>query len=148
MEKKLIRAFKNVEDINPPSKLGNIIFKRIQLEKTKQIRRKLAFTYFGLAISILNLLFSGLTFGTAFLKSEFLNLVSLAFSDLLVVTRYWQEFSLSLLETFPTLNVIAILVPLGIMLWLFSIYVDLNKNINSKSRVKIKNVGNNLFKTI
>lgn len=135
MEKKLIQSFKDIDELNPPSKLEGAIFESIQQEKAKRLKRKVRLTYFGLATSALTLIYSGLSFGTSFIKSDFWNMASLATSDFLIISKHWEEYSLSLLETFPVLSAIAMLVPLCVLLRFFSLSLDLNKKINNRNRV-------------
>jgi len=136
MDKNIKQAFKSLGELKPSSELEKAIFQRIELEQTRQIRRKLAAIYFGLFGSFVALAYSGVVYGGALLKSEFLKLVSLAFSDFLVVAEHWQEFSSSLLETLPTLNVIALLAPAALLLWSLGLLLDIYNKNHSKPAMK------------
>ena len=126
MEQRLKKAFKNISEVNPRPNLERIILRKIELAKKRQLRYKLILTYAGLIGSVAAAIYAGLTYGGSFLQSDFWNLVSLAFSDISTVAQHWQAFLMSLLETFPVMSAIAILVPIVILLLSLGMYLDLN----------------------
>ena len=131
MEKKLHQAFKMIKELDPPEKLGGVILRSIRLEMNKQTRKKLILSYIGLAASIIAGIYTTVTFGTAFFKSEFWSVISLSFSDASVVMENWGDFLSSLMETFPTLTVAAILTPIFTLLLFLGLYLDSsNRNHN------------------
>lgn len=126
MRQNLNQAFKGLSELNPSLKLEEIILHKIELEKDKSLKRKLVFYYAGLIGSAAAVLAAIFIFGKAFLESEFLNVASLAFSDAAVVATHWQEFSYSILETFPVINAIAILIPVFALLLSLNMLTSLN----------------------
>jgi hypothetical protein len=125
----LKQAFKNIKEIEPSNSIKMAILSRIKLEKVRQIKRKLILSYIGLVGSIAIGVYTTLFFGSAFLKSEFWSMISLAFSDGGIIAIYWNDFLYSLMETFPALTVAIILVPIFTLLLSISSYIDLsNKN--------------------
>lgn len=138
---KLQGIFKKIEDSNPPEGLEALILKKIELEKEKQVRRKLFLSYFGLAGSLAAIMYAIVVFGSELLKSEFWSMVSLIFSDAFIVAGNWQGYTYSLLETFPVMHLIAILIPVFGLLWFFGFYLSL------KNKSRYIN-GHNYFKFV
>jgi len=132
MENKIDQAFNDLRDLNPPEKLAGAILHRIELERKKAIGRKIILDRFGMAGSILFLLIAVFAFGRPILESEFWRLCSLTFSDIEIVTQNWREFSYSLLETFPVIYIIAILIPIFSLFLFFSSYLSINNHIHHK----------------
>lgn len=129
MTRKLSQIFKNIEQISPSSQLKERVFESIQVEKDRVIKRELMISRFGLAGSVAVFLVAIFTLGGAILQSEFFNIISLAFSDISVVATHWQEFAYSMAESFPTISVVAILIPVLTALWSLSLYFNFkNKN--------------------
>jgi hypothetical protein len=131
MEKKLHQAFKKIKELDPPGKLSGIVLHSIRSEINKQTRKKLILSYVGLAASLVVGIYTTVTFGTAFLKSEFWSVILLSFSDAGVVMQNWGDFFSSLMETFPTFAVAAILTPIFTLLLSLGLYLDSsNRNYN------------------
>jgi len=136
---KLSQIFKNIQEIEPPRELGELILKRIELEKDKQIKRKLFLSYLGIGASFSAGACALIYFGSAFFKSEFWSIFSLAFSDFIVVAGSWKEYLYSLGETLPVINIVAILVPIfGVLLFLNMCIYFKNKSKNIHGRLKFK----------
>ncbi len=81
MNAKLSHIFKEMNQVEPSEKLGDLIIQRIGLEREKQARKKLFLSYAGLAASLLAIFPAILQFGIAFFHSEFWSIFTLAFSD-------------------------------------------------------------------
>jgi hypothetical protein len=126
MNYKLSQIFKNIPEIEPHSHLEALIMQKIGLQRERQLKRKLIFSYAGLISSGLAILGTIFSFGSAVWQSEFWNLATLIFSDLRVVASNWQDFSYSLLETFPVVNTIVILIPI------FLLFLSLNMYLNNR----------------
>ena len=124
------QAAKIISEINPPAYLKRVVFERIAKEQRKQIIRKKMFYFSGFSVSIICLLASLLLFGKNIETSDFWSISSLAFSDMQVVAKYWQEYSLSLLETFPVEAMAFILAPMFILLVLAKQYTEFTRNYN------------------
>lgn len=124
MGRNLSEIFKEITEIQPAPGLQARIFQAVAMEKDRAAERKLWVSRLGLGLSSAVFLASVSVFGKAILQSEFWSIVSLVFSDLLVVARNWQDFSYSLLETFPTVGATAVLVPVMMLLFSFSVYLE------------------------
>ena len=142
MSHKLSKIFKEMKQIEPEEGLGALILQKIDLERNKRVKRKLFISYAGLAISFIAVFPAILKFGVAIFQSEFWSILSLAFSDFMVVAGSWNEYLYSLGETLPIVNIVAVLTPiLGVLMFL---------NFYFSVRGKIKNVdhGSLKFKSI
>lgn len=124
------QANKIISEINPPAYLKKAVFELIDKERQKQIFRKKMLYLCGFLISIVGLFASLLLFGKNIITSDFWSIGSLAFTDLKVVVTYWQEYSLSLLETFPVEAMAFILAPTFILLVLAKQYSSLYEYTN------------------
>ena len=126
MRQNLHQIFKNIDEIEPAEELSDRIFACVFGEKDRIIKRKLMISRLGLGASMAVFLASSFTFGSVITQSEFWSIVSLVFSDMVMVVQNWQDFTFSLLETFPTVSVIAVLTPVMMMLFSFSVYLETN----------------------
>jgi len=124
MSQDLYQIFRNVPEISPTSQLEGRIFQAIMVEKDRVNRKKVLVSRLGLGTSAAVFLMAIFTFGGTVLQSEFWNIVSLASSDMLMVAKNWQDFMYSMLETFPTVSVVAILVPVMMLMYSASIYLE------------------------
>lgn len=82
----------------------------------------------GLAVSFGALAYALFVFGRAFLQSDFWNLAKLAYSDTGIVARNAGEFSLSLLETLPVIEISLILTPVFAVMTIASWYFKFSNN--------------------
>jgi len=128
MNQKLSQIFKHIPEVEPSSSLEALINQKIGFQRAKISRRNLIFSYVGLTGSGLAILGAIFSFGGAFLESEFWNLSTLLFSDLAVVAGNWPDFMYSLLETFPVINAIVILIPVFMLFLSFNYYLSNRKN--------------------
>ncbi len=126
MSQKLDQIFKQMPEISPTTQLESRIFQAVAVEKDRVIRKRLLISRLGLGASMVVFLAAIFSFGGAILQSEFWSIVSLFFSDMQVVAQNWQDFMYSLLETFPTISVVAVLVPVMTLLFSFSVYLEAN----------------------
>jgi hypothetical protein len=132
METTLQKLFKKLEWRKPSDKLEKAIMDQIILERNRQIKRKLATAYAGIFASLSALAYVTSAYGKTLLKSEFWNIFSLAFSDMTIVFKHWSDFLLSLQETFPTLIIAAMLVPIFAILLFLGYYLDISSKNNQK----------------
>lgn len=128
MNQNLRQIFKNIKQQDIPADLEKRILKAIALEKSRQVARKLLFARAGLTVSFGVLTYTLFVFGRAFLESDFWNLAKLAFSDTGVIVAHLGEFSVSLLETLPVVEILAILVPVFALAMLASYYFKFTNN--------------------
>jgi hypothetical protein len=122
MTQNLQKIFKNLKNIEPSRGLEGKILKAISLENSRKMARKLAAARAGLAVSFGALAYTLFVFGRDFLESDFWNLAKLSFSDGGTVAKNWGDFSFSLLETLPVVEIFAMLVPVLAVLAMFSYY--------------------------
>ena len=137
MNNKLSQIFKSVSQVEPPKELSGLIFRRIEREKEKKIKRNLLWSYVGLTSSFSIAFIIILTFGSALAKSDFWSIFSLIFSDALVVAGNWQEYGYSLLETLPMINVIIFLTPIFVFLLFLNLLFSF-RNEYKQSRNHLK----------
>lgn len=123
------KAFQSISEIEPPKKLRGLILRRIELEKNKKIKTNLMLSYVGFFGSLLIAIESAILFGSSFIKSDFWSMLSLIFSDVLIVAKNWNEYLFSLMETFPVANLIAILTPIFMLLVSLNFCFYLSKKI-------------------
>jgi hypothetical protein len=129
MNQELSKVFKNMSQIEPSYELKGLILRRIEMERSRQIRRKLIFSYSGMAASFSAAVYTLIYFGSAFFKSEFWSIFSLIFSDIMIVAGNWKTYLYSLLETLPVVNLVLILIPIFGLLISVGFYLDLrNRN--------------------
>jgi hypothetical protein len=126
MSEKLSQIFKKISEIEPPLGLERAILERIDLEKNKKLRLELVFSKMGICASLIGFLYVVFALGGALVSSEFASMLTLIFSDLTTVARNWNDYAFSLVETFPTLTIAIILIPLFIFFLLLSSYINLN----------------------
>jgi len=130
MDYKLSQIFNNMSQVEPPIRLKGLILRRIEMEKSRLMKRKMVLIYSGLSLSSGAFLFVFFSFGNAILKSDFWNLLSLIFSDAEVVISHWSDFVLSLLETLPVVSITVILIPVFAILLILNYYSKLSNKIN------------------
>lgn len=119
---------KPIVEIDPPVNLKKAVFARIAKERQKQIFRKKVLYFSGFAVSMIGLFASIGFFGRNIIASDFWSIGSLVFTDMKVVAAYWQEYALSLLETFPVEALVFVLMPMFILLVLAKQYSEFLRN--------------------
>lgn len=132
METKTGQLFESIKELNPPSELQGAILRGIRLEKARIIKRKRAFFYGGILTSLFLAVFAGLHFADNLSQSGFWNLAELAFSDTGIIAVFWEDFALSLLETFPAAFAISVLIPLLSLVLFLNFYLKLNNHNHNK----------------
>jgi len=125
MDRKLKQILQSIAEPDPPRNLANVILRKVELEREKWLKRELFLSYFGMASSLAILFYAIAAFGRLVVNSEFWSLALLAFSDLAVIAHNWRGFSYSLMETMPTVNIIAVLLPMFALMLLFNLYLNL-----------------------
>jgi hypothetical protein len=126
--------------VEPPVRLKKAVFKRIEGIKERRLKAKLLLTDIGFVGSFLASFWAILTFGDAFLQSEFWSIVSLIFSDFMVVAGSWKEYLFSLGETLPIMNIVAIIIPV------FGTLMFLNLLLFFKKKYRYSHNHFNLYK--
>ena len=129
MTQNLQEIFKNLQNIEPSRGLEEKILKAVSRENSRKIAQKLLFARAGLAVSFGVLAYTLFVFGRSFLESDFWNLLKLTLSDSGTIAGHAGEYSISLLETLPVLEIFAVLVPiLAVMLMLSWYFKFINNN--------------------
>lgn len=111
-------------EIDPPKGLREAVSERIKAERKKKAFRKKALYFCGFFVSGSGILFSMIFFGKEILISDFWNIILLLLTDMRIVSMYWQEFFLSLLETFPFEALAVVLAPTFMLLVLMKKYTE------------------------
>ncbi len=130
MSLNLHNLFKNLKTLEPSEGLEGKILQRVALKRSRQIKRNLAFVYAGFLLSFGAFLYTVFSSGNALLRSEFMDLAKLVFSDGGVIASHGGDFALSLLETFPVMDMVAILIPIFAVMLLLSLYLKLVNKTN------------------
>ncbi|MCX6763077.1 MAG: hypothetical protein NT093_04900 [Candidatus Moranbacteria bacterium] len=128
MTQNLQKIFKNLKDIEPSRGLEGKILKAISLENSRKVARRLMFARTGLAVSFGALAYTLFVFGKAFLESDFWNLLKLTLSDTGIIAGHFGDFSISLLETLPVIEIFAVLVPVFAVMLMLSWYFKFSNN--------------------
>jgi hypothetical protein len=128
MTQNLQKIFKNLKNIEPSRGLEGRILKAISFKNGQALKRKLMAARAGLAVSFGALAYALFVFGRAFLESDFWNLAKLSLSDGGTVARNWGDFSFSLLETLPVVEIFAVLVPVFAVMMMASWYFKFSNN--------------------
>ncbi|OGI26268.1 MAG: hypothetical protein A3J76_04500 [Candidatus Moranbacteria bacterium RBG_13_45_13] len=122
MSRSIKDLFKKLKDSEPSVELEGKILKAIAMERTQMVHRKMMIARGGFAVSFGALIYTLFVFGKTFLESDFWNLAKLIFSDTGIIAGHIGEFSISLLETLPAIEIFAMLVPVFTLLMMASWY--------------------------
>jgi hypothetical protein len=123
----------NDYDIEPPKGLKQAVFERIEMEKDKSVARKKLLLDAGFVVSGASSFAAVFFLGKEIVSSEFFSLASLMFSDMKTVAMLWQDYTLSLLETLPTVSIATTLLPVFVFMILLRQYGKLeNYNYSLK----------------
>ncbi|MCX6763451.1 MAG: hypothetical protein NTZ97_01825 [Candidatus Moranbacteria bacterium] len=129
MTQNLSKIFKNLPEIEPSANLEWNIMKSIRLAEQKKLKNRLYFIQLGFAVSIAALVLAVLEFGQTILKSDFWNFIQLIFTDYKVVFLAWGDYAYSLMETFPTIEISLLLIPiLGLLICFYYYFNSGNRN--------------------
>lgn len=106
----------SLAETNPSDGLLNVILRRIDFEKKRQAKIRLAVHGAMAAVSFVVLIPSFSYMASSFAKSGFGQFASLMFSDGATVVSYWKEFALLLAESLPLFSIIILLAALAAFL--------------------------------
>ena len=132
MTQNIQEIFKNLKNIEPSRGLEGKILKAISLENSRKVAKKLLYARAGLAVSFGALVYTLFVFGKAFLQSDFWNLLKLTLSDTGIIAGHFGDFSISLLESLPVVEIFAMLVPVFVIMLMLSWYFRFSNNNNFK----------------
>jgi len=114
----------------PPNDLLGKIMKRINQEKMLlTLKRRLVIFSAGLFGAIILFIPALKAVISGFAESGFAQYFSLLFSDAGIVLTYWQNYTFSLLETLPVVNLILLLATIFVILELLKLLVKDLRNI-------------------
>lgn len=128
MTQNLQKIFKNLKDIEPSRALEGKILKAISFENSQKVARKIMLARAGLTVSFGALAYTLFVFGRSFLESDFWNLLKLILSDTGTIAGHFGDFSISLLETLPVLEIFAVLVLVFAVMLMLSWYFKFSNN--------------------
>ena len=94
----------------PTEGLLSQVLARIEYEKKlSATKKKLVVFLLIFLTSLVAVIPTFQTLRTGFIDSGFIQFFGLLFSDFDIISNYWQNFTLSLLETLPVLNILIFL---------------------------------------
>lgn len=129
MDQNIQKIFKNLKDVEPSAGLEEKISRKIVLEKSWQMKKRLIFADVLMLGSLGSFVFVVLNFWNGIAKSEFWSLAKLVFTDAGIVANNWMDFSFSILETFPAAHAAVFLAPVFLLLLSTNFYFkSINKN--------------------
>lgn len=109
MENNYEKLFSQLETPQAPIGLLEKILNRLTRERKLSAKRRLFVFSFSLLASLIALIPAWQFVWSGFAQSGFFQFFSLLFSDAAIVLTYWQNYALSLLETFPVSRLIIFL---------------------------------------
>lgn len=128
MTQNLQKIFKKLKNIEPSRGLEGKILKAVSIENSRKVARKLMLARAGIAVSFGVLAYTLFVFGRALLDSDFWNILKLTLSDTGTIAGHFGDFSISLLETLPVLEIFAMMTPVFVLTILFSYYFKFTNN--------------------
>lgn len=126
------QLFAHVPDLQPSPELEGVILRAVDALEESRVRRARLWSYAGFFSSTVALLYAGFEFGGSLIRSEFWTIVHLIFSDMQVVVANWNQFVYSVLETFPVVSILALLIPVALLLWSFSSWASLHQKTHHR----------------
>lgn len=102
-----------LSEIEVPAELENEILTKV----ARLIRRRVLAFRFLAAGSFASLIYSLTIAGQSFWQSGFYQYLQLLWTDQSAIAAYWREFGWSLLESLPTLSLVAVLSVAGLFFW-------------------------------
>lgn len=110
MYKDYEKLFARFAQPEPPENLFNKVMRRIRQEqRLSALKRRFAIFSFVMVCCIAAFIPTFKMAQTEFSESQFLQFLSLIFSDFGIVISQWQSFVLVLLESLPVVSIIALL---------------------------------------
>ena len=128
MKPSLASLFRSLPETELPSGLEGRIFERITLLRLREARFAMMFSYARLLVSGVLSAVSVFFVGSTILESDFIHVVSLFLSDMTLLAQYGNSIFWFLLETFPVVPVVFLLMPIFLLSISVSLHVaSLNK---------------------
>jgi hypothetical protein len=129
------QKFIHINRIEPRENLRDVVLLRINLEKRREAKIRLALTSATSLLSLIALVPVIQYFITEFSQSGFYQYLSILFSDGSSILLYWKELGLSLLESLPTLSITAVLVLVFILFATSKFIIQDSKVIFNKTQL-------------
>lgn len=130
------KLFSRLERLEPSDKLRAGILARIDFERSRSARIRLAFLGIASAASLAAMIPSFQYVAREFYQSGFYQYLSLLFSDSGAVLASWKVFALSLVEALPLAEITIFLVAVFVFLVSVKLAVR-NFSINYKLKLKL-----------
>jgi hypothetical protein len=101
------KLFNRLAILEPPENLFNKIITQIELEKNlAKIKKQLAIFSLISSLSLAGVILMFSLTQKGFVDSGFTQFLSLLFTDFEIVSAYWQNFAISLIDTLPIMRII------------------------------------------
>jgi ABC-type phosphate/phosphonate transport system permease subunit len=123
-------SYKYLETHELPSDLYERVVRATDHVKVKKVKKALLISRLGMIASVIVFVPASLYLYNSFLQTGFMQSFSILFYDGALVTRYWQDFGVALLETLP---VTSFMVCVGL---LFAFLVSLWSSLRNSSYYK------------
>lgn len=108
---------KEFKHIDPPQDLETKILNKIYNERRKNTFIKTSFLGATSIASLFGLINVGVILWQSFVQTGFYEYLSLIFSDSSVLSTYWKEYTLSLIESLPLVGLISLLAIAIVFVW-------------------------------
>lgn len=112
MQNNVEQLLRTLEAPDPRPQLFDVVMKRITMEGVRAAKRRLVIFSVGCVGSFAAVLPAFMMMRTNMAQSGFAEFFSLLFSDMGSVALYWQNFTLTLLESLPAVSIAAFLATL------------------------------------
>lgn len=99
------QLFKRLPIEEPSADLLTTIMRRIDLETIRQARQQIWLSSLAGIFSLIVLVPAIKLLANDFINSGFYNYITLIWSDKTIITTYWKDFTLSLLESLPVTSI-------------------------------------------
>ena len=116
-DKTLTNLIKSSQAPSPRSGLDVSIKHELHKLERRSLRIRTSFLGVLSLFSLSALVATFFSLGRTLATSGFSNYLSLIVSDSSIITTYWKEVSLSLVESLPMLSVALLLLALGVFIW-------------------------------
>jgi len=116
-DKTLTNLIKSAQTPSPRSSLDMSIKHELHKLERRSLRIRTSFLGVLSLFSLSALVATFFSLGRTLATSGFSNYLSLIVSDSSIITTYWKEVSLSLVESLPMLSVALLLLALGVFIW-------------------------------
>ncbi len=134
------KLFSYLKPPEPPADLFARILNKIQRERrVALLRRRIAIFAVGVLSSLIAFVPALKMLEKGVSSSGFAYFLSLIFSDLQVITTYWQSFVMSLLETLPVSSLAAFLTVIFVFLASIRFLIRDARTFVSYSNIKLVN---------